>query len=315
MSRDITVLFPTLDRAGGVARTLEDMARCDRAGLDVGVIVVDNGSRDGTREVVESFADRIPVQLLDEPEPGKNRALNRGLDEGELGEIVLFTDDDVTPAADWFQVVAASAARWPDTDVFGGSIEVVWPTDDVPGWARDPYVQEFGFAVHAPRADEGPYAAPLLPFGPNFWVRRRALEGGPRFAEQIGPHPTNRILGDETMFLRELRDAGHSPVFVPGSRVGHRIQASLLDPASICRRAITLGRGVPYSRGLPRRELLARSPHLWRLVRRASLARFSLQLLLTRLVPDVDARTLRAVHLNRNLGYERECLSLAASAS
>ena len=43
------------------------------------LLVVDNGSTDATPQILDSFKRDLPLQVLDEPVPGKSRALNAGL--------------------------------------------------------------------------------------------------------------------------------------------------------------------------------------------------------------------------------------------
>ncbi len=74
------------------------------------VIVVDDGSQDETRSLVEAFAQRRPgVRLLSMPHRGKARTVAAGLSAAQ-GEIVLFSDmDQATPIREiarllpWFE--------------------------------------------------------------------------------------------------------------------------------------------------------------------------------------------------------------------
>ncbi|MCA8959360.1 MAG: glycosyltransferase family 2 protein [Planctomycetes bacterium] len=308
---DLTVIMPTFNRAEIVRKTLESMAAMDTGDLRFEIAVVDNNSTDDTRAVIESFADRLPVHYLFEKQPGKNCALNRGLDGANHGKIVVFTDDDVTAEPDWLTTIVECCARWPEHTVFGGKITVEWPwpEDRVPGWAHHPYIKEFGFTSHDYAEAEKEYEGVRLPFGPNFWARREALEGR-RFNVEIGPHPTNRILGDETLFLRELVRDGHAPVYSPYPSVAHRIQEEVLTPEGIVKRSFQLGRGNPHVYGLPRRDLLPAHRLKWRLIRRLAVVRDHWAIFKTRFISDPDTRVVRAVQRTRDLGYNTECLTL-----
>jgi len=310
-SLDLTVIMPTYNRAEIVKITLESMAAMETNDLRYQIAVVDNNSTDDTRAVIESFSDRLPIKYLFEEKTGKNQALNRGLDGADLGDIVVFTDDDVTVRPDWLTAVAACCERWPDHSLFGGKITIhwPWPEDRVPGWAHHPYIKEFGFTSHDHAPDEVEYEGVRLPFGPNFWTRRAAVEGR-RFNVEIGPHPTNRILGDETLFLRELVRDGFQAVYSPFPSVAHRIQEEVLTPKGIITRAFQLGRGNPHVYGLPRRELLDQNPRKWRLIRKFAVLRDRLAIFLTRFLFDADRRVVRAVQRSRDLGFNTESLTL-----
>ena len=95
----ITVLIPTYNRAKVLGETLEALTRVDRDGIDCSIVVIDNNSNDNTREIAAEYAAKLPLSYLKEVRPGKNCALNKALRECELKDIVVFTDDDVTPTA------------------------------------------------------------------------------------------------------------------------------------------------------------------------------------------------------------------------
>src|SRR5208283_4613883 len=72
------------------------------------VLVVDNNSRDGTREVVEHFCRQHPgrFRYLLEAELGKSHALNAAIREAR-GGILAFVDDDVRVEPAWLANLTA----------------------------------------------------------------------------------------------------------------------------------------------------------------------------------------------------------------
>ncbi|RMF85672.1 MAG: glycosyltransferase, partial [Planctomycetota bacterium] len=210
---DITVMLSTYNRSGILRETLECFTRLDVRDLRVEFVVIDNNSGDDTRETAESFADRLPLRVLFCGTPGKNAALNLGLRQANLGAIIVMTDDDVSPRQDWLLAIHAASARWPDAAVFGGAVQVVWPDVNVPGWAKHEFIRSFGFAHHEYADRDTPYTNGQFPHGPNYWIRREVIEAGHCFDERIGPRPKNRILGDETVFLKQLNDAGYKLMY------------------------------------------------------------------------------------------------------
>jgi glycosyltransferase involved in cell wall biosynthesis len=85
------------------------------------IIVVDNGSTDGTVDVVR----RYPVTLVEEPAQGAPRARNRGV-EVARGDLVAFTDADCVPSRGWLAHLVR-AGNQPDVDVVAGSLAVLDP--------------------------------------------------------------------------------------------------------------------------------------------------------------------------------------------
>jgi glycosyltransferase involved in cell wall biosynthesis len=87
----------TRNRAESILQCLDSIAVAfdQAAPLNAEIVVVDNGSSDGTLELVGSWvaASRVPVKLLHEARPGHARAQNVAL-QAARGELLKFTDDD-----------------------------------------------------------------------------------------------------------------------------------------------------------------------------------------------------------------------------
>ena len=286
---DLTVLMPTFNRAEVLRVTLEALCEVRRGNLSVEIIVIDNASSDATQQVLREFGGRLPLRVLHEPTPGKCNALNRALREASLGEVVVFTDDDVTPDAAWFEAIRATCQRWPEHSVFGGRIDVGWPAAVAkPAWLADKRIQAVAFSAHHLGDRECAYAVGE-PFGPNFWVRRAALAGA-EFRADLGPHPTRRTLGDESEFLRQLRRRGHVPIYSPVARVVHRIEPERTTRSAVYRRAVQSGRGTVHVEGVPESALLERSRLGWHLRIVSNVAVSALQWLGAALEPDENVR-------------------------
>lgn len=308
---DISVLITTHDRAAVLAETLEAMERVRRDSLVVEFVVIDNNSRDNTKEVVASFSTRLPVRYLHEARPGKNCALNHALNVGRLGAIVVFTDDDVTPHEDWLLAILAVTARFPDISVFGGRIDIAWPNVPIPAWAKSPRIQGFAFGAHDHPWGEGLYQGNVLPFGGNLWVRRGILDGKRRFDESVGPRPTNRIMGSETTFLRRLSDDGFGMVYAPDAIVEHRIGPEMLKASAVRRRAYRQGRGIAHWKGLASAEMFRRNPRLWYFTCLVSIVKLFLHCVWSLTARSPTDRVEASVHAIRRIAHRVESLRLA----
>ena len=80
----LSVIIPTRDRLPTLRRTLAALAEQQLDGVEAEVVVVDNGSADGTGEALESLKDGFPLPLhtLTEPTRGPGPARNAGLRRG-----------------------------------------------------------------------------------------------------------------------------------------------------------------------------------------------------------------------------------------
>jgi glycosyltransferase involved in cell wall biosynthesis len=274
---DITILIPTYNRAEDLRDTLEAMCLVERDNLAIEFVVIDNNSSDNTKEIVDSFVKRLPIRYLFEPKPGKSCALNKAINENRLGEIVVFTDDDVTPNSDWLKRIIETTIRWPRYDVFGGAIYSIWPDGQPPKWwGAGHQGQRWSLAGHGQdninkKEDEYLYPQPLYPHGANFWVRKKIFDEGNLFDISFGRNTKRNVMGDDVVFFNMLRKKGYELVYSSYPVVGHRIQRELISPDGIRKRVISETRSGIHIYGLCHNSLLHRSSFLWFILRFGSL--------------------------------------------
>lgn len=85
----VSVVIPCYNAEAFIGETIESVLRQTRAVDEV--IVVDDGSRDSSAEIAESFGD--PVRVVRQENRGECGARNRGVKEAR-GEIIAFLDAD-----------------------------------------------------------------------------------------------------------------------------------------------------------------------------------------------------------------------------
>lgn len=93
-----SVIVPTYNSRGTIASCLEALLHQSMPPSEYEIIVVDDGSTDGTEEIVKKY----DVKYLSQPHRGPAAARNLGVAHA-AGDIVLFTDADCVPAADWIK--------------------------------------------------------------------------------------------------------------------------------------------------------------------------------------------------------------------
>jgi len=117
----VSVVVPVRDRREMLAALLKALA--DQTYRDFEVVVVDDGSTDGSGEAAESAAG-LDIRLVQTPGVGAVEARKRGV-VASRGEILAFTDSDCIPDPAWLE---NSVAAFVDgVDLVQGRTEPIRP--------------------------------------------------------------------------------------------------------------------------------------------------------------------------------------------
>lgn len=225
----ISVILCTYNRCQSLAKVLDSAAASTLPNsVDWEVLVVDNNSTDQTLEVVESFARRHPhrFRYYFEPRQGKSYALNTGVRQAR-GDILAFTDDDVTVEPTWLRNLTASlhSGKW----VAAGGRTLPDRTFSPPRWLA---IQERYACGALAIFDRGPCAGELTeaPSGNNMAYRKEAFEKYGDFRTDLGPRPGSRDPQkcEDSEFGSRLLTAGELMRYEPAAIVYHAVPASRL---------------------------------------------------------------------------------------
>ncbi len=104
----ISIIIPALNEERMIGRCLESISKLDFARDRFEVILVDNGSRDKTLTIAESFKDRLNVRILQKTGVRISALRNTGA-KVALGEILAFLDADCLAPCDWLDRIFALA--------------------------------------------------------------------------------------------------------------------------------------------------------------------------------------------------------------
>ena len=106
---ELSIVIPAYNESADIEATLGAAVACfDDLGVDGEVLVVDDGSRDDTVELVARFAETYPavVLLRNERNRGKGHSVRRGVLEARA-EWILFADaDESTPFSEAGKLLA-----------------------------------------------------------------------------------------------------------------------------------------------------------------------------------------------------------------
>jgi GT2 family glycosyltransferase len=107
----VSVVVPTYNRRESLARLLTGLTEQTYPARQFEVVLVDDGSTDGTVEMANRFDAPYDLRVLQQKHSGPAEARNRGVSEAR-GGLIVFLDDDVLPSNDLLDAhVDAHAGR------------------------------------------------------------------------------------------------------------------------------------------------------------------------------------------------------------
>ena len=103
----LSVLFPVFNEKATVEESLQRVLNKQIPGVEIEVVIVESNSTDGSREIVQRYANHPRVNLILEDRPrGKGFAVRTALSNAR-GEVVLFQDADLEYDVDDYDVLVA----------------------------------------------------------------------------------------------------------------------------------------------------------------------------------------------------------------
>ncbi len=248
----LSIIIPTRNRSTLLTKALESIRNQSLPRSRFEVIVVDNGSQDGTSSVAAYYAGLMSnVRYVREPRPGLHRGRHAGLRSAK-GEILVYADDDIYAESTW---LAAIAASFEDQSIalVGGKIipeyEVPPPTWVHQLWQTSrwgKYLPAYSLVDFGDLTREVP---PWFVFGCNFSIRRNALLTTGGFHPDGMPEQMLRYRGDgETAVSRAIHTRGLRTVYNPSACIRHWVSKDRMSEGYIEHRAFLQGISDSYER-------------------------------------------------------------------
>ncbi|WP_255169131.1 glycosyltransferase [Natrononativus amylolyticus] len=221
----LSVVVPVYNDPRGIRETLESVTAQTYPAEAYEILAVDNGSTDGTREVIrafESFHDTVRLLVEDEIQ-GSYAARNEGIEHAR-GEIVSFVDADMTVEEDWAESIVASYEEhgW---DYMGCPVELYVERETLTatydrtlgGFPVEQYMRERNFTGTG-----------------SLSVRREVFDAVGRFDERI-------VSQGDGEFGKRVAEAGFDQHFEPEITMYH---AARSDLRAWLRKQVRIGRGA-----------------------------------------------------------------------
>ncbi len=208
------------------------------------LIVVDNGSTDGTWQWIRSIQSKtsVRVDVVSEPVVGLSRARNAGLRHAR-GDIVAFTDDDCYPTQSYLNDIL-DVFSFPSIDYCGGRVLLHDPADLRISTKTSTTPELFPPNTFIP-------AGAMM--GANMAFSRRVLEVIGPFDVRLGAGSVTRS-AEDIDFLFRASCCGFTGIYSPTPTVRHHHGRRSNADLHTTLKAYDIGRGAYYAKHLCKRQ-------------------------------------------------------------
>ena len=225
----VSVVMASHNERGRIGDKLDNLLALDYPADKLQIIVVSDGSSDGTDDVVLAYARKHPGRVLlerVESPSGKPTALNRGMTRA-TGDLILFCDTRQTVDKG---ALRALVAQFADPDVGAASGELYMPSEQGPGvyWKYEKLI----------RAAESKLDSLVGATGALYAIRRKLFRELPE-----------DCLLDDVFTPMQIALRGYRVVFEPNAKI-FDVEAS--TEGEFARKARTLAGNFQLLRQLPK---------------------------------------------------------------
>ena len=176
----VTAVIPAYNEEKTIVATVKSVLAADYKKLDV--IVVDDGSKDGTLAILrKEFADHPRVTILTKENGGKSSALNMGIAEAK-GSLLLLLDADTMIEKDAVRLLVPHFKN-PKVAAVSGNTRVGNVHNFITRFQRVEYIRDFNLMKNGMSRYN---AQPVVPGALGMWRKAAILECGGYSHDTLG---------------------------------------------------------------------------------------------------------------------------------
>jgi len=242
----LSVIISTRSRVNLLAATLKSISQQTFPLTEFEVIIVDNGSTDNTKQVVENCMNNSDnIRYFYDATPGLHVGRHRGLKEAKA-ELLVYADDDIEAFPEWLEAIWES---FQDNEVVlvGGKNLPKWEAEP-PYWIYEMWMDisdlghSLGYFSILDFGDKTMEIDPGYVWGCNFSIRKKILLEAKGFHPDGFPQNMIKYRGDgETSVSNYIRKMKYKTIYNPKASVYHFVPKNRMTIDYICKRAFNQG--------------------------------------------------------------------------
>ena len=240
MINSVTVCICTHNRSSLLTMVLDKMEIISKtiSGYCFDLLIVDNGSKDNTRDVAAHYVANNPEKFryIFEEKLGLSNARNRGLKES-ASDVIVFIDDDAVPRDGWLEGLLEGFLAGENVGVVGGQVILALPKQGIPRWLKKPLYEYYSEKVIVKEGLADCASIVDYPYGANISFRRKlAIEMG-GFNARLGRIGNQMLSGEETQLCHEIKKNGYRILLNSKSMVDHHIPLKRITVRNLLKQA------------------------------------------------------------------------------
>lgn len=239
MNTKVSVIICTYNRAQFLPRVLDGLAVQTLSRDSFEIVLVDNNSKDQTKEVCIHFQQAQPslsFRYILESRQGLSFARNRGIEEAQ-SELLVFIDDDAIPEKEYLYNIVRFFESTPDAAAAGGRIHPLFESKR-PGWMPDILISLVSAIDLGNRVC---LFTKKFPIGANMMFRKTAIQKHGSFNVNLGRRGDNLEGAEEKDLFLRIMGAGEKVYYIPDAIVHHFIPDKRLTFGFFRRQAMGIG--------------------------------------------------------------------------
>ena len=246
-----SVIIPTLNQSAKLKQCLFHISELSFDPDLFEVLVIDNGSTDDTKQVVDTFKNEVAnLRYFFSAVPGLHSGRNLGLEKAK-GDFLCYIDDDSFVTKGWLKGIER-AFEDPNVALVGGPCLPKYESKP-PEWLKYLWSDcEFGKTLgYLSLLDFGDKPLPISPgyvFGCNFNIRKDVLSKAMGFPPDGFPPELWKYRGrGESQVAAKIAESNLLSVYSPEVKIFHLVSNGRLSEEYFYQRAFKASIGYSYN--------------------------------------------------------------------